>query len=218
LNPSKNKYLNVEGTTHDWRLNKLYPHNLLTEQELISQLRQGDEHAFKQMVTEYQDTVFNTALGILQQSSDAEDTAQEVFIQVYRSIHQFKEQASLATWIYRITVSKCLDVLRRNKRKKRFGFITNILGSNNQPLYESADFNHPGVSLEKKEDAALLFKMISLLPENQKAAFILNKLEGLSYNEIALILHTTESAVDSLLQRAKQNLRKNLEAKLTDSS
>ncbi|MBK6635133.1 MAG: RNA polymerase sigma factor [Chitinophagaceae bacterium] len=78
------------------------------------------------------------------------------------------------------------------------------------PLHEPKDFNHPGVLQENKEDAALLFKMIGQLPENQRSAFILNKVEELSYREIAAILNTTEPAVDSLLQRAKQNLRKKL--------
>ncbi len=190
----------------------------MTEQELISQLRQGDEIAFKQLVNLYQDMVFNTALGMVQQHTDAEDTAQEVFIQVYKSVKDFKEQAALSTWIYRITITKCLDFLRSKKRKKRFGFISSIFGNDNQPLYEPADFHHPGVALDKKEDAALLFKMIEQLPEKQKTAFILNKLEDLSYTEIALIMKTSPPAVDSLLQRAKQNLRKNLHVKFTNSA
>ena len=78
------------------------------------------------------------------------------------------------------------------------------------PVYEPEDFNHPGLLQEKKEDAAILFKVIDQLPENQRTAFVLNKVEELSYREIAAILNTTESAVDSLLQRAKQNLRKKL--------
>ena len=73
-----------------------------------------------------------------------------------------------------------------------------------------ADFNHPGVQLDKKEDAIILFRLITELPETQQAAFILNKVEDLSYREIAAILNTTEPAVDALLQRAKQNLRKKI--------
>ena len=190
----------------------------MSEQELISQLKLGDEQAFKQLVTKYQDMVYNTALGLLQHQSDAEDIAQEVFIQVYRSIHQFKGEAALSTWLYRIAVTKSLDFLRSKKRKKRFGFISSIFGHDNQPLYEPPDFHHPGVTLDKKEDAALLFKLIDQLPENQKTAFVLNKLEDLAYAEIATIMKTTESAVDSLLQRARQNLRKAASAKINNSS
>jgi len=182
----------------------------LTEQELIFGLRQGEESAFKELVTRFQDKVFNTALGLLQHHIEAEDIAQEVFIQVFRSIQNFKEESLLSTWIYRITVTKSLDHLRSKKRKKRFGFIISIFGDNNLPVYEPEDFNHPGVLQENKEDAAILFKVIDQLPGNQRTAFVLNKVEGLGYREIAAILNTTESAVDSLLQRAKQNLRKKL--------
>jgi RNA polymerase sigma-70 factor (ECF subfamily) len=190
----------------------------LTEQELISQLQQGEEHAFKLLVSRYQDKVFNTAVGLLQQHGDAEDITQEVFIQVYRSVQQFKGSAALSTWIYRITVTKCLDHIRSKKRKKRFGFIVSIFGNDNQPLHEPADFYHPGVALDKKQDAALLFTLIDELPENQKTAFVLNKLEDLSYAEIALVMKTTESAVDSLLQRARQNLKKAVAAKINNTS
>lgn len=182
----------------------------MTEEELIIALQNGEEPAFKELVIQFQDKVFNTALGMLQHHTEAEDTAQEVFIQVFKSIGQFKGDSLLSTWIYRITVTKSLDHLRRKKRKKRFGFLSSLFDEGNNPIYEPEDFNHPGVIRENKEDAALLFKMIDSLPENQRAAFILNKVEELSYREIAAVLNTTESAVDSLLQRAKQNLRKKL--------
>ena len=110
----------------------------------------------------------------------------------------------------RITITKSLDHLRSKKRKKRFGFLSSLFGDDNKPVYEAKDFNHPGILQERKEDAAILFKLIDQLPENQRTAFILNKVEELSYREIAAVLDTTESAVDSLLQRAKQNLRKKI--------
>lgn len=77
-------------------------------------------------------------------------------------------------------------------------------------MYEPHDFNHPGVLLDKKEDAKILFNLLKQLPDSQQIVFILNKIEGLSYQEIAQIQNTTESAVDSLLQRAKQNLKKKI--------
>lgn len=182
----------------------------MTDQELISGLRNREESAFKELVSQYQDKVFNTALGLLQHHAEAEDTAQEVFIQVYRSVHQFKGEARLSTWIYRITVTKSLEHLRRRNTKKRFGFLTSLLGEDNKPLYDPEDFNHPGVLHERKEDANLLFKLIAELPENQRIAFVLNKVEELSYREIAEVLNSSEAAVDALLQRAKQNLRKKI--------
>ncbi|HRI23126.1 MAG TPA: RNA polymerase sigma factor [Ferruginibacter sp.] len=182
----------------------------MTEQELLSGLRNGEELAFKELVSLFQDRVFNTALGLIQHHTEAEDIAQEVFIQVYRSIQQFKGESLLSTWIYRITVTKSLDHLRSRKRKKRSGLLSSLFGHDNKPVYEPEDFNHPGVQKEKKEEAALLFKLIDQLPESQRTAFILNKVEELSYREIAEILNSSESAVDSLLQRAKQALRKKI--------
>lgn len=182
----------------------------MNEQELLVGLRQGAEPAFKELVNRFQDKVYNTALGLLQHHTEAEDIAQEVFIQVYRSIHRFKGDSLLSTWIYRITLTKSLDLLRSKKRKKRFGFLSSLFADNNMPVHEPEDFNHPGVIHENKEDAAILFTVIDQLPEKQRIAFLLNKLEDLSYRDIAAILNTTESAVDSLLQRAKQNLRKKL--------
>ena len=183
----------------------------MNELELIQQLRAGDELAFKTLVETYQDMVFNTALGIVQNSEDAEDVAQEVFIQVFRSIDQFKGDAKLSTWIYRITTTKALDHIRSRKRKKRFAFITSLFGNNDELLHEPVDFQHPGVSLDRKEQAALLFRMIDQLPENQKIAFNLHKTEELSYQEIADVMQVSISAVESLLFRARQNLRKLLE-------
>ena len=182
----------------------------MSEKEIVEQLRQGNEEAFKKLVSLFQEKVFNTAVNFLQNQQDAEDAAQEVFIQVYNSIGQFKENSTLSTWIYRITITKCLDHTRSKKRKKRFAFISSLFSEKNDLLHESPDFNHPGVQLDRKEDAAILFKMVNSLPENQKTAFLLNKIEGMSYIEIADVMKLSESAVDSLLQRAKQNLRKKI--------
>ena len=183
----------------------------MNELELIQGLRNGDEPAFKYLVDNYQDRVFNTAIGIVQNAEDAEDVAQEVFIQVYRSIHSFKGESKLSTWLYRIVTTRSLDLLRSRKSKKRFGFIQRMFGDGNEPLYEIPDFKHPGVALEKKENAAKLFKAIAQLPDNQKTAFTLHKLEDLSYQEISDVMQTSVAAVESLMHRAKQNLRKMLE-------
>ena len=155
--------------------------------------------------------VYNTALGILQNEEDAEDTAQEVFMKVYEAIDSFKEESKLSTWIYRITVTKSMDLIRRKKRKKRFAFIQSLYGKNEDVMIDTTDFFHPGISLENKENAAVLFKAIDKLSPNQKIAFVLNKIEGLSYIEIGEVMTLSDSAVDALLQRAKKKLQGNLQ-------
>ena len=89
-----------------------------------------------------------------------------------------------------------------------------LFGDANEPLHEIPDFNHPGVALDRKENAAKLMKAIAQLPDNQKAAFTLHKLEDLSYQEISEVMQTSVPAVESLMHRAKQNLRKILEKEI----
>ncbi len=179
--------------------------------ELIEQLKSGDEAAFKTIVEQWKDLVYNTSLGIVQNETEAEDITQDVFIKVFENISSFKGESKFSTWLYRIATTTSLDHLRSKKRKKRFGFLFSLAGDENNESNQIPDFHHPGVKLENKERAKVLFKAISSLPENQKAAYSLNKLEGLSYREISEVLKTTVSAVESLLSRANGNLRKQLE-------
>jgi RNA polymerase sigma factor (sigma-70 family) len=183
----------------------------LNEFELIQGLKDGNEDAFKYLVETYKDRVYNTAIGIVQNAEDAEDVSQEVFIQVFRSIHSFKGEARISTWLYRIATTRALDLLRSRKSKKRAGILQRLFGEGNEPIHEAPDFNHPGVVLDQKENAAKLFRAISQLPDNQKTAFTLHKLEDLSYQEISDVMQTSVPAVESLMHRAKQNLRKILE-------
>ena len=183
---------------------------MTNETELIEQLKQGDETAFKTIVEQWKDMVYNTILGIVQNETEAEDLAQDVFIKVFEKIGTFKGDSKFSTWLYRIATTTALDHLRSKKRKKRFGFLQSLSGGGDEK--ESIpDFHHPGVSLDNKERAAVLFKAIDGLPENQKTAYTLHKLEGLSYRDVSEVLNTTVSAVESLMSRANQNLRKELE-------
>jgi len=184
---------------------------LTTETELIEQLKRGDEAAFKTIVEQWKDLVYNTSLGIVQNETEAEDITQDVFIKVFENISSFKGESKLSTWLYRIATTTSLDHLRSKKRKKRFGFLFSLGGDENYESNQIPDFLHPGVKLDDKERAKMLFKAIGNLPENQKVAFTLHKLEGLSYREISEVLKTTVSAVESLMSRANQNLRKELE-------
>jgi len=164
-------------------------------------------------VAHYQQQVFNTAISLVQDHGMAEDIAQEVFITVYRSIAGFNEKASLSTWLYRIAVNKCLDHLRSKTRQKRSGIFTSLFHKDTgEIMFEPADFQHPGIQLEHKENARYLFAAIQVLPENQKTVFVLAHIEDLPQKEIAEIMNISVKAVESLLQRAKANLRKKLES------
>lgn len=180
----------------------------MNEAALIIELKKGNAQAFTQLVEAYQHLVYNTVLTIVQQAEEAEDAAQEVFIQVFQNIGGFRGDAKLSTWLYRIAVSKALDVERKKKSKKRFGFVKQLIGMGSSEEENITDFHHPGISLANKEQAAILFKALKQLPENQRIAFTLIKSEGLSYEEVSHVMNVTVKAVESLMHRAKDNLRK----------
>jgi RNA polymerase sigma-70 factor (ECF subfamily) len=144
---------------------------------------------------------------------DAEDIAQEVFVEVFNSIKKFKGDSKLSTWIYRITTNKCLEFIRKKNAKKRFAFLQSLFG-NDIPLDKTSYFtemNHPGIVLENKEKSETLFRAINQLPEAQKVVFTLNKVEGMSYKDISEITNKSVSSIESLLFRAKKNLQQLLE-------
>lgn len=181
----------------------------MDELQLIGEIKNGNETAFRQLVEQYQGMIYNTALGMLQQAEDAEDITQEVFIQALNSISSFKGESKISTWLYRIAVTKSLEHLRRKKRKKRFALFSMFAPEEKEN--EAAEFDHPGVVMENKEKAKMLFRATKQLPDNQRAAFILNKTEGLSHREVSEVMQISVAAVESLLHRAKQNLQKILE-------
>jgi RNA polymerase sigma factor (sigma-70 family) len=180
--------------------------NPTDEFDLIAQLKQGNEAAFKQVFEAHQDRIYNTVLYMIQSAEEAEDLTQEVFVDVFLSIENFKAQSKLSTWIYRMAINKALNHLRFKKAKKRLGAVLSIF--NLSPVDDVSDFVHPGILLENKEVSESLYKAIDRLPDKQKTAFVLRQLEDLSYVEIAEVMQTTTPSVESLLFRAKQNLQK----------
>lgn len=179
----------------------------MNDPDFIAALQQGESAAYQKLLIETQDWVYNTLLGIVQDGAIAEDLAQEVYIQVFRSIGTFRGDAKLSTWIYRIAVSKALGWQRKQKGLQKW---KNWFTGNEKTA--GADFHHPGVQAEQKELAAILFKAIQSLPAQQRIAWILIKTEGLSYAETAEIMETSVKAIEALQHRAKANLRKYLQS------
>jgi RNA polymerase sigma factor (sigma-70 family) len=190
---------------------------LLREEDLIQSLIKGDENAFRSIMELYADMVYNTSLSIIQNANDAEDLTQEVFVEVFQSIRKFERKSSLKTWIYRITVTKTLDEVKKQKSHKRGSLFTRVFKSKeDRSMPDIPHFHHPGVELEQKEAASTLFMAIENLPENQRIAFTLHKVEQLSYKEISEIMKLSLGSVESLIFRARQNLQKSLEKYYTD--
>ncbi|MCL6268243.1 RNA polymerase sigma factor [Flagellimonas myxillae] len=189
------------------------PRALLEDKQFLNDLKEQKQSAYSRLLDEFQAKVYNTCLSFVPNREDAEDIAQEVFVEVYNSIHKFKGNSKLSTWIYRISVNKSLEFIRKKSTKKRFGFMQSITG-NATPMDKTSYFtvfDHPGVQLENKERNEILFKAINQLPEAQRIVFTLSKIDGMSYKEISGITEKSVSSIESLLFRARKNLQKILE-------
>src|ERR1041385_2950175 len=156
----------------------------MDESELIASLKSGQRAGFEALFRQYSRQVYNTCLGLLQHSGDAEDVAQEVFIEIFRSVGNFRGDAKISTWLYRISYNKCMDHLRSRSRNKRSGNVISIDGESAPQIASANHFEHPGIAMERKEEAKIVFAAVASLPENQRVAFTLNKIDGLSYKEV----------------------------------
>ena len=159
---------------------------------------------------EYQEKVLNTCYGFINSREEAEDLTQEVFVEVFRSISGFKENAKLSTWIYRIAVSKSLEEIRSRKRKKRAAYFKSLIGLETAQEIVATKDKDPHEVLEDAQRLEIMQQAIEKLPENQRIAFTLHKFEQLSYQEVAEVMGSSVSAVESLIHRAKNNLKKYL--------
>ncbi|WP_299107230.1 RNA polymerase sigma factor [uncultured Winogradskyella sp.] len=185
----------------------------MTDTQFIEELKLKSIKAYSKLLDDFQQKVFSTCISFVPNKEDAEDIAQEVFVEVFNSISKFKGDSKLSTWIYRITTNKCLEFIRKKNTKKRFAFLQSITG-NAIPMDKTnyfTEMNHPGILLENKELSATLFKAINSLPESQCVVFTLHKIDGKSYQEVAEITKRSLSSVESIMFRAKKNLQSVLE-------
>jgi RNA polymerase sigma-70 factor (ECF subfamily) len=183
----------------------------MPERSFLELLQSGDEEAFRRLVENYQHLVINTCYRFIGSKEDAEDIAQDVFVEVYRSIGGFRQQAKLSTWIHRIAVTRSLDFIRRRNRKKRFGSVRALLDWPDQAEELPAPARtSPAHDLEHQERRRILQQALDALPDSQQAAITLSKMEGFSNREIAEIMGTSIASVEALIHRAKASLRKKL--------
>jgi RNA polymerase sigma-70 factor (ECF subfamily) len=176
----------------------------MQEQDLITQLLDRKEEAYRYCLDKHQDHIYKVCVGFLHSKEDAEDICQDVFIELFSSISSYRGGASLSTWLYRIAVNKSLNFLKKKKRSLLYEKWLGGIGS------ASSRKKAPDDQLENKELAGMLFKAIEALPENQKIAYTLVTYDDLSYEEIAKVMNVSLSSVESLLFRARNNLKKSL--------
>lgn len=165
---------------------------------------------FESIFLRHRNQVYSLCLRYLQQQQEAEDAVQETFVKVYRKLDSFRDEAQLGTWIYRIAVNHCLDILRAKKRRDKWAKVFPFIQGTEEGI--SYLKVHTDLSMEDKQALEQLMLHIRSLPENQCTALVLNRLESLSIEQTAAVMNLSYKAVESLLQRAKQNLQKRIDA------
>ena len=180
----------------------------MNDTDLMMRVKEGDEEAFRQIVEKYQKPIMNLCFQYTGNQQDAEELAQDVFIRVYRAASTYEPRAQLSTYLYRIAVNLSLNRIRnrRNKRLVSFDFLHK--GESYNPI--SQENKSPEILMEQKEKQQMVWDAIHTLPANQQTALILKRFQGLSYEEIAKVVHCSVSSVESRLHRAKKNLQKKL--------
>jgi RNA polymerase sigma-70 factor, ECF subfamily len=181
----------------------------MNDSEIIRLVLEGDREVFRILVEKHKSMVFRTCMGFLHDKDDSDDLTQEIFIQAYQSLQNFKKDASFSTWIYRIAVNASLNRLRKKNNSPILHRIDTYIHSAKEietlpPLYDSAN---PESILISQENNKWVQNALDSLPDNQRTAIVLSKYDDLPQKKIAEIMKTTEGAVEALIQRAKANLR-----------
>lgn len=187
----------------------------MDEKDFIQRLKKKDRAAFEQLVQKYKNSLLNVCYGYLKDEEDAEDLTQEVFLEVYKTISDFREESSLYTWLYRVAVSRSLDELKKRGALKRAAFFEKRVRSDAADLEISqtpSDFQTPEENLHQKQQQKFIQDCLNELPETQRTAFVLSQQDGVSYKEIADIMDKSVSSIESLVHRSKHSLRKIMEA------
>lgn len=173
---------------------------------LIKGILEGDEIAFRRMVDQYKDLVMSACFGYVHNRQDAEDLAQEVFVEVFRSIKNFRGDSRLSTWLYRIATTKSMDLLKSRKRQKRGAFFQSA-SLDEVNVQRHVERETPQDVVEQKERLGVLQDAMDQLPDKQRIAFTMSQYDGMSSKEVAEIMELKPNAVDALLFRARANMR-----------
>jgi RNA polymerase sigma-70 factor, ECF subfamily len=176
------------------------------DRELVTDCKDGDHAAFEQLVLKYQDRIYNLCRHMIQDAGDAQDAAQDAFLKAYAALKNFDPEASLYTWLYRIAVNTCLDYNKKSRPEpfEEESTIEDLPSAQPSPerLYQS------------KETGRLIDAALRKLPDKLRAAIVLKEIEGLLYDEIAEVLHTSVGTVKSRISRARDELRRLLQKKV----
>lgn len=184
-----------------------------SDDELIRRFKKGDKESFRELVEKYQSRIYSIVVAMIGDKNDAEDICQDIFIKVYRFLHQFKGKSKFYTWLYRLTINTCINAQNDRKRKPETISLS-------RPIKEEGDTVLTRISednvkssmdvLKNKELGLKIKSAIDSLSDGFKEVFILREIEDLSYKELAKILHCSEGTVKSRLFRAREKLKEKL--------
>jgi len=178
------------------------------ESKIMVEVARGDLSAFREIVERYRIPLMSFVSKFVGDKTMSEDIAQEVFLRVFKAAKDYKPKAKFKTWLFKIATNYCLNEIRTNKNRPQF---IDIFELNEAGFVAVApDVYSPGKRFDNKELGDILRKAIAGLPEKQRTALLLQKYAGFSYEEISHIMGCSVSAVESLIQRARQNLKKAL--------
>ena len=181
---------------------------MLNERELIKKAKNGDEDSFESLILSCKGKAYNIALRYLQNEEDALDALQESFIKIYRHLSKFNEQSRFDTWVYRIVVNTCNDMLRKNKKYNQADSVLHSDEDHEDVVIEIAD-DGPGPLeiLERKEERGNVLACLDSLGDEHREVLILRDIRGFSYDEIAEILDCSMGTVKSKISRARNKFK-----------
>ncbi len=181
----------------------------MPESDLITRCKRGDRRAFDELVMNYRTRVVNIAYGMLSDSDDALDAAQEVFLRVYCGIGEFREKSSFATWLYRITSNVCADMLRK---RRKTGAVISLNADGNGAAEAASDVRDtsptPEERVEITEQHKAVREAMAMIKDEYREVLTLYDVQGLSYRAISEILKIPEGTIKSRLNRARASLKK----------
>ena len=181
--------------------------------ELMLAVQAGDEEAFSVLVDRHRNAVVNLTYRYIGNRTDAEDLAQEVFLRVHRARNRYRPEAKFTTWLYRVAVNASLNELRNRKTRPTHG-ASQLPGGETDgfvPALSDQSAASPPEEAERNELQERVRAAVDLLPERQRMALLLNKFHGLSYEDLASTLELSIPAIKSLLVRARENVRQQIE-------
>ncbi|HEV2437806.1 MAG TPA: sigma-70 family RNA polymerase sigma factor [Verrucomicrobiae bacterium] len=179
---------------------------------LMLRVKRGDRAAFAELVEKYKQPVMNLVYRTLHDETEAEDLAQNVFLQVYKSARRYESRAKFSTWLFTIARNLCLNEIRRRSRHPADSIEEAHAEHEDQPRQQFEDKSSvaPPEKLLHGELAQKIEEALAQLPENQRTAILLCRQEELSYEEIARVLGCSLSATKSLIHRGRETLKEKL--------